>query len=98
MPGKHRCQIVEDQVEGKVSLADKGEDGKEHCHQGEWLEESWRHADQWGQTQPSPNISHVQTDTCCIGGLHKPEVQFDQFIGDRNTCISHVNMSAWYRW
>ena len=40
MPGKHWRQIVEDQVEGKVSLADKGEDSKEQCHQGEWLEES----------------------------------------------------------
>ena len=81
-----------------MSLADKGEDSKEHCHQGEWLEERCRHADQRGQAQASPNPSHVQTDTGCIGGLHKPEGQFDQLIGDTNTCISHVNMSAWYRW
>ena len=81
-----------------MSLADKGEDSKEHCHQGEWLEERSRHADQRGQAQASPNPSHVQTDTGCIGGLHKPEGQFDQLIDDPNTCISHVNMSAWYRW
>ena len=67
-----------------MSLADKGEDSKEHCHQGEWLEERCRHADQRGQAQASPNPSHVQTDTGCIGGLHKPEGQFDQLTGDTN--------------
>ena len=63
-----------------MSLADKGEDSKEHCHQGEWLEERCRHADQRGQAQASPNPSHVQTDTGCIGGLHKPEGQFVNLI------------------
>ena len=73
MPGKHWRQIVEDQVEGKVSLADEGEGGKEHCHQGDRLQEVGGNADQWGQTQPSPHPTHVQADACCIGGLHMLE-------------------------
>ena len=78
-----------------MGLADEGEGNKEHCHQGEWLKKVGGNDDQRGQTQPSPNPSHVQADAGCIRGLHMSNGvdltnllvtvgQFDQLIGDHH--------------
>ena len=68
-----------------MGLADEGEGSKEHCHQGDRLKEVGGNADQRGQTQPSPNPSHVQKDASCIRGLLMSGNQFDQLIGARGS-------------
>ena len=77
VPGKHWCKVVEDEVEGKVGLADKGEDSQEHCHQGEKKEEDLADPgkpDQGGQAKTFPYFDHVQKDAGYIGRLKTESV------------------------